>query len=129
LGCPKVSSELLWRYKSEGGFEAAYEEVQTESGKPGRSVALLNEAVAVDFDVAIRGMFADMNKEFARIGRLNFNDSFDESVTEFLDKFDAIFTLNQDLLIERLYKIKPETLRPCLTDQGGQLRTLCTSWP
>ena len=40
LGCPKVSKELLDRYKTDGGFEAAYDEVQTEAAKPGRSVAL-----------------------------------------------------------------------------------------
>jgi hypothetical protein len=55
-------------------------------------------------DDAIRAMFAGMNAAFAKIGKLNFSDSLDGSVTEFLDKFDAIFTLNQDLLLEQLYK-------------------------
>src|SRR5262245_52500715 len=65
LGCSRVSSELLWRYKGNGGFEAALSELQLESGKAGRSVALLNEFT--DFDAAVRGMFADMNEAFARI--------------------------------------------------------------
>jgi len=49
-------------------------------------------------------MFADMDKAFAELGWLNFSDSPNDSITEFLNKFDAIFTLNQDLLMEQQYK-------------------------
>src|SRR5262249_28551977 len=100
LGCPKVSSELLWRHKAQGGFEAAYDELQTEAGKPHRSVALLNEAT--DFSVAIRAMFGDMNKAFVSVP-FEFENRTQYLILNFLVRFDAIFTLNQDLLMEQCY--------------------------
>jgi hypothetical protein len=55
-------------------------------------------------EAALRNMFQDMNAAFAKRGRLDFgNDSQSGSVTSFLRRFDAIFTLNQDTLLERHY--------------------------
>ena len=48
-------------------------------------------------------MFADMNKAFLKRS-LNFGgDSATGSITSFLRRFDAIFTLNQDTLLEMQY--------------------------
>src|SRR3989442_12074341 len=105
LGHPRIDDglrTLLWRYKGKGGFEAAYDEQQTETSKPGRSVAMLDHATKLD--EAVRGMFADMNNAFAESGDFHFMGTQpDKSVTDFLSMFDAIFTLNQDLLMERNY--------------------------
>ncbi len=111
--------DLLQRYKGKGGFEAAVDEQVTQTALPadpaererrlGTSMmGVVGNTMMLDqaqrLDDAIRAMFAGMNEAFAKIGKLNFINSFDGSVTEFLDKFDAIFTLNQDLLLEKLYK-------------------------
>src|SRR5207245_10376579 len=76
LGHPRIDDSLttrLWRYKGQGGFEAAYDEQQTETSKPGRSVAMLDHAQRLD--EAIRGMFTDMDKVFAELDRLNLSDA------------------------------------------------------
>jgi len=48
-------------------------------------------------------MFADMDKAFSKLGSLEFQSYRDYQVGEFLARFDAICTLNQDLLLERHY--------------------------
>jgi hypothetical protein len=110
--------ELLQRYKGKGGFEAAVDEQVTQTAlpaDPAERERRLNTSMmgvvgntnmldgAQRLDDAIRAMFAGMNAAFAKIGKLNFSDSLVGSVTEFLDKFDTIFTVNQDLLLEQLY--------------------------
>jgi len=103
LGHPRIDDglrTLLWKHKGQGGFEAAYDEQQTETAKPGRSVAMLNHAQ--NLEQAIRGMFGDMNKAFAKT-KFEFHDANEYSIGKYLGKFDAIFTLNQDLLIEQRY--------------------------
>lgn len=52
---------------------------------------------------AIRDTFRDMNKAFAEMPSLNFSNMFGFSVSRFLHQFDAIFSLNQDLLLELNY--------------------------
>jgi hypothetical protein len=47
-------------------------------------------------------MFADMDKAFARVN-FEFQNDLEFMVRSFLVRFDAIFTLNQDLLMERHY--------------------------
>src|SRR6266478_1170790 len=104
LGHPLIDDglrTLLWRHKGLGGFEAAYDEQQTETSKPGRSVAMLDHAQRLN--EAIRGMFDDMDKAFVTMRDFDFQKSLAISVTSFLTEFDAIFTLNQDLLLERQY--------------------------
>ena len=59
-------------------------------------------------------MFDDMNAGFYRLPTLNFRNTIDRSVTGFLANFDAIFTLNQDLLLEHHYL----TNDPSLQSQG-----------
>jgi len=104
LGSPHVDDglrTLLWRFKDRGGFEAALDEQQTQSNQA-FSVAMLGHSTQLED--AIRGMFADMDRAFTLIDGFNFVDSHpDASVTDFLSRFDAIFTLNQDLLMERNY--------------------------
>lgn len=54
--------------------------------------------------LAIAGAFADMNRSFAQMASIDgFSNDLTRSVKTFLSKFDAIFTLNQDLLLELHY--------------------------
>jgi hypothetical protein len=95
LGVPALDAwcrQLLWRHKREG-FEAALSAVQASGGQ---SLSLMEDAV--------RKMFADMNKGFFRQGfEFEFASppqSGANNIKEFLARFDAIFSLNQDLLLE-----------------------------
>jgi hypothetical protein len=89
----------LWRFKDKGGFEAAFED-QIQ-------VARVFSAATSDptqrLEAAIHDMFGAMDKGFAEFTNFNSINDVATSVTAFLAKFDAIFTLNQDLLMERQY--------------------------
>jgi hypothetical protein len=94
LGSPEVEAHpslrpLLWKYRP-NGFEAALDDLQRKTrGRESELAALQG---------AIKRMFAEMNRHFAGIV------GFDAVTTrEFLPRFDAIFSLNQDLLIELNY--------------------------
>jgi len=105
LGHPRIDDglrTLLWKHRREGGgFEAALNELQTETVEH-FTTPLLDQATRLG--EAIRGMFADMNTAFAERGTFNFVlTGPGNSVNDFLAQFDAIFTLNQDLLVEHLY--------------------------
>jgi hypothetical protein len=90
-------SDLLNRYDS---FEEALHQVQREfSASSGAHEAaerlrILQEAIIATFD--------DMNKAMAT-GNFEFYNDIQYSIGSYLTEFDAIFTLNQDLLLERHY--------------------------
>jgi hypothetical protein len=94
LGCPEIAPlrDLVFRNKRKG-FEAALAELQ----KDRHAEDLLRR-----FYAALRRMFADMDRAFHGT-RFEFSNDIDSSVAGFLTRFDAIFTLNQDLLLERHY--------------------------
>lgn len=105
LGCPEVIGDSylqtrLWHYKDQGGFEAALEELQGEAiqGQVSSRLKKLEEA--------IHRMFSDMDAGFrnqpGNIFKFELSPN-DYLVRDFLYRFDAIFTLNQDLLLERHY--------------------------
>jgi hypothetical protein len=103
LGCPEVKSspnidELLWRFNGVGGFESALAELQGRARHdPERHTADLR-----GLETAIRTMFKAMNYCMSRLA--NFDLSLGNgSVRKFLSRFDALFTLNQDLLLEYQY--------------------------
>src|SRR6266566_215451 len=104
LGCPQVDKgirELLWRYRRQGGFEDALAHLQTEfTQKPNESTA----QNLAKLEGAIQKMFTDMDEAFAGID-FEFQKRMAISVRWFLTRFDAIFTVNQDLLMERHYLI------------------------
>jgi len=83
---------LLLQYRNNGGFEKALDDLQDEREKQRRE----------KLEDAILEMFAHMNRAFDSTD-FEFQNHVEFSVTRFLGKFDAIFTLNQDLLIERHY--------------------------
>lgn len=104
LGCPEVARNpqlqaLLWRKQPNGGFENALAEVQANFIRfPQEHTANLQ-----DMQSAVVRMFDDMNRGFFSITSFEFQGFLDRSVRKFLTKFDAIFTLNQDLLLEYHY--------------------------
>jgi len=105
LGCPEVLADgdlqrRLWRVKDRGGFEAALEELQAEAARSGDRTTLEK------LERAIQAMFAAMDGGFRNGRGTIFEFEFARGtslVKDFLHRFDAIFTLNQDLLLERHY--------------------------
>jgi len=100
LGCKEITPplrSLLLDHKRKGGFEGALSTLQADSRRLASSPRLLT-----DFQDAIRHMFFDMNMEFAHTN-FEFCNDLEYSVSKFLGRFDAIFSLNQDQLLERHY--------------------------
>jgi hypothetical protein len=99
LGVPELQQSpevmgLLWDHHRTGGFEGALAALQTaakQSPDPYKPQLVILQA-------AVRKMFADMNAAF--LGR---SVALGPGAAEFLVRFDAIFTLNQDMLLERRY--------------------------
>ncbi|RTL27150.1 MAG: hypothetical protein EKK47_19720 [Burkholderiales bacterium] len=91
--------EMLWKHQDEGGFETAIAEIRQRflSGTPEFLPALLA------LQAAITAMFKAMNIGFKHVDMLNFSNNGVGSVSRFLTRFDSIFTLNQDVLLELLY--------------------------
>jgi hypothetical protein len=102
IGCPEVDDHLrhlLWHHKRHhGGFEEALADLQMEA-------SLGNEGKKKQLDglqAAIIGMFNAMDQAFSSV-QFEPNNHIEYLVRTFLVRFDAIFTLNQDLLLERHY--------------------------
>ncbi len=107
LGCPQIDSDLrmlLWSY--DGNYEKALDELQSEFAQS-ESANQRNRAIEdrlSKLERAISQMFADMNKAFASTHfELGENRGAENWIRSFLMRFDAIFTLNQDLLLEPQY--------------------------
>lgn len=105
LGCPEIVADeelrlLLWTSQASGGFETALATLQRDFKRSGSATATEK---LVRFQTAVERMFEDMNAGFTgRPGRL-FHHEHIRSLGGFLARFDAIFTLNQDLLLEHDY--------------------------
>lgn len=109
LGCAEVQRSevlraLLWKHQERGGFEDALAEVQGQYIGDSKTF----EGTLVAFQSSIGRMFEDMNK--ALFEHANWDPG--RRLTHFLAKFDAIFTLNQDLLMEAHYCPVVELLDP-----------------
>lgn len=90
-------NQLLWHFQSKGGFEAALASLQGARlpGCDGENLRLALEA-------ALRRMFRDMNSALKR-RQWEFQSDRQWMISPFLARFDAIFTLNQDTLLEQHY--------------------------
>lgn len=103
LGCPEVDDDLrrvLWASKNAGGgFEDALAALQERQR---RERSLESEKLLRGLRSAVISMFNNMNQSF---GQVTFEPQqhIEYLVRTFLVRFDAIFTLNQDLLKERHY--------------------------
>ncbi len=104
LGDPEVVRnaelrKLLWRHQDDGGFEEALAELQ-------QAYILDHSAhltALIALQSAIARMFADMNKAFFETADWEFQNNHARKIGTFLTRFDAIFTLNQDVLLEQHY--------------------------
>jgi hypothetical protein len=89
-------AELLRRNPN---FEDALSELQSECPAPGRSDA---QERLQKLETAIAKVFDQMNSDLAK-AQFSFTSDLEFAIPEFLVRFDAIFTLNQDLLLEAQY--------------------------
>jgi len=103
LGCPEVVesaflTQLLWRSQQTGGFENALSELrQLARREPG-----VHDTDLQRIQRATSSMFVVMNNCFSRL--INFDPArTGVTLCRFLAEFDAIFTLNQDILLEHQY--------------------------
>jgi hypothetical protein len=101
MGSQQLDGELkslLMKHK-DAGFEAALDELQGARLQGGagasQSLAKLERAVVEMFDA--------MDEAFKDRATIEFSNDVSLSVASFLARFDAIFTLNQDVLLERYY--------------------------
>jgi hypothetical protein len=103
LGCPEIDAELrllLWRSKENGGgFEETLAELQDAYSQ---SKSPTNERRLSVLTGALVGMFNEMSNAFEqRPFEPQSNRAY--MVRTFLNRFDLIFTLNQDTLLEQHY--------------------------
>jgi hypothetical protein len=83
------------------GFEDALSTVQAAyKANPNDQT----RAQLMRFQDALQATFASMNDAFATMTDFEFTQDYAYQVVPFLTKFDAIFTLNQDLLLELHYR-------------------------
>jgi hypothetical protein len=88
--------ELVKRLRS-GPFEDAFAAFQRPRGDDEASKRLRR------LQTSVTGLFARMNAALAAMP-FEFNNTVANSIKAFLERFDAIFTLNQDLLLEIHYQ-------------------------
>jgi hypothetical protein len=100
LGCTEIDQEtrnLLWRSKeSGGGFEDTLADLANAKDAQGKKRY-------DDLTAALVGMFTAMGQGFIERKSLEFQNDIRYMVKTFLLRFDAIFTLNQDTLLELYY--------------------------
>jgi hypothetical protein len=106
LGCADLSPHqrnLLWKHKMlRTGFEGAFQEL-IDLYVPHRDPSSARELQS--FSMLLLGMFNAMNIGFATFepGRHEHLGPQPTFIRDFLCRFDAIFTLNQDTLLETQY--------------------------
>jgi len=104
LGSPHLDGSLrllLWKHRNNGGFERTLADLQGAFAQQNNATT---EQPIRKFEKAVAAMFDDMDEAFGLMNDFDFkNPSSDRQVGTFLRRFDAIFTLNQDLLMERKY--------------------------
>jgi SIR2-like domain len=104
LTCKEVQTNVavrnaLLRQTNVGSFEAALGELQGQFRRSGSSQ---DKVTVEDFQNALSKMFEAMDRGY-RERLFEFQNNRETLVRTFLTKFDAIFTLNQDYLLERHY--------------------------
>ena len=91
--------QVLWDNKTSGGFENALAEVQLASARdPRRYAASLQRLQG-----AVSSVFENMNQAFFARGTMEFQEHQERLLRTFLVRFDTIFSLNQDVLLEHHY--------------------------
>ena len=101
LGRIAEDSDTYSKLRRSKNFENTLSELQTEARqqkKPGENSRLDH------FERAVLDVFSEMNQVFADLPGWHLSNDAADSIDDFLSKFDAIFTLNQDLLLELHYR-------------------------
>ena len=101
LGRASQDREIYAKLRRTRNFEDALAELQAEARTQGTSES---RARLESFERAVQATFADMNGVFAGFPGWSLSDDARDSIDAFLARFDAIFTLNQDLLLELHYR-------------------------
>jgi hypothetical protein len=95
----KDTRDLLFKHRASGGFETVMSILQAaQKQSPNKDTEDRLNA----FTGAVLGIFNGMNNTMLR-EHFEFDNDVAYSVRAFLERFDAIFTLNQDALLEALY--------------------------
>jgi len=99
LGYPKLDAELrsFMLAHENKGFEGVLGLLQEEQ----RHSQERNPKLA-NFEAALINVFRDVNEAYKKIP-FNWSNDVERTITRFLTRFDAIFTLNQDTLLETHY--------------------------
>lgn len=107
--------DLLFRHRRSGGFEKVLEALQSEALRDSSNKERLEK-----FETAIVRMFEEMQEAFVE-SRLDRDGS--RACLRFLCQFDAIFTLNQDGLLEDTYLNQPDQIALATSQRllGAQL--------
>jgi hypothetical protein len=130
LGSPEVARypvlrRLLWKYQGRGGFEAALAELQSQFALYPNS----DRDPLMALQGAVKQMFDDMNAAFISSTDWQFGQQLIErQIGTFLTRFDAIFTLNQDLLLEHHYANENVTLIGKKKWTGVDLPGMMPTW-
>jgi hypothetical protein len=91
--------DILWKHRTTGGFENALADVQVAFTKdPSKYDVSLRRLQA-----AVSKVFELMNRAFFAAPGIEFQQDIARTLRSFLVRFDAIFTLNQDVLLEHHY--------------------------
>ena len=101
LGRLSQDRETYVKLRRSQSFEDTLAELQAEartSGTPESRGRLQN------LERAVLETFSDMNQVFVTFPGWGLSSDARDSIDEFLSRFDAIFTLNQDLLLELHYR-------------------------
>lgn len=104
IGLPEISRDeylrgLLWANRNSGGFENALADVQLSFiGDPARYADPMRRLQS-----AVSSMLEGMNQAFFARPTMEFQQHQEMMLRTFLFRFDAIFTLNQDVLLEHHY--------------------------
>src|SRR6185369_10517914 len=122
LGCPEVVNssrlrQLLWQHQPVGGFEDALAELQDEC----RRSPSAPSGDLLHMQSAVGRMFDDMNRGYRNTTEFEFQQFIPFMVRTFLIQFDAIFTLNQDLLLGLHYMNENVMLSSANRWQGSHL--------
>ena len=92
--------QVLQSYLYRGGFEAALGQLQDEHYRQGSTESL---ARLEKFQAAIAEVFSDFDEALSSRPDFEFQTDPRYMLRTFMSRFDAIFSLNQDLLLERFY--------------------------
>ena len=104
LAAPEIADNpelrgLLWSTKLKGrGFEDALADLQAQYARLQNAAS---QKLLDKLQTAVAKMFQDMNEGLERC-TFEFSNNTENLLRTFLARFDAIFTLNQDVLLESI---------------------------